>query len=71
MASTLRPAFSRRANRYGTTDSICNTCFVTIAAASKEIELQRAEQRHACDPGLLELWTRLINEIKRDSRQRG
>lgn len=48
--------FVRRANTDGTTDSICTRCFATVATSLWEIDLDRAEQSHACEPGLLEHW---------------
>jgi hypothetical protein len=63
MRSTCNPAFVRRANTFGTTDSICKACFVIIAAAHQEVDLKRAEQRHACDPAMLDLWMKLVDEI--------
>jgi hypothetical protein len=41
--------FVRRVNRDSTTDSICLSCFRTIAAAQWESELDLAEERHVCD----------------------
>jgi hypothetical protein len=38
----------RRLNRDGTTDSICPTCFQTIAHTRLEEELAEAERLHEC-----------------------
>lgn len=70
MLSSSRPAFIRRANRYGTKDSVCNTCFAIVAAAPHENELDRAEQLHNCDPVMLDHWSKLVEEIKRDAGQK-
>jgi hypothetical protein len=70
MVPTSHPAFVRRPNQFGTTDSICNSCLVIVAAASREFELSRAEQRHACDPAMLGDWTLLFNEIQHRPRRR-
>ena len=47
-------AFAHRENRDGTIDSICRTCFATIATSIRESELGRKEQEHRCDPMALE-----------------
>lgn len=70
MLPTPRPVFIRRTNRYGTTDSICKTCLVIVAAAPQETELRRAEQRHACDPEMLEHWDKLVSQIHLSGRRR-
>ena len=45
------------ANR--TTHSICTCCFVTVATATRESDLNRAERNHACDPRLVAHWKEL------------
>jgi hypothetical protein len=45
--------FAHRSNRNGTTDTICRECLATVATATWEAELERAEHAHACDPGML------------------
>lgn len=42
--------FAHRSNRNGTTDSICRQCLSTVATATWEAELERAERVHACEP---------------------
>jgi len=42
--------FVHRSNSNGTTDSICKSCFLTIATAMWEADLDSAEQAHKCDP---------------------
>lgn len=54
--------FAHRSNRNGTTDTICRQCLATVATATWEAELERAEHRHACDPGMLQ-------HFKKSSRQ--
>jgi hypothetical protein len=46
---TKRGKFAHRSNRDGTTDSICKDCFMTVAKAIWEAELERAERLHCCD----------------------
>ena len=45
-----KPQFPHRHNNDGTFDSICDTCFVTIARVKEETELIPFETRHVCDP---------------------
>ena len=45
----LTSNFVRRVNRDSTTDSICLSCFRTVATAEWELELDLAEERHVCD----------------------
>ena len=52
MAATI-PAgskFVHRCNHDGTIDSICRECFVTVATSKREVDLERSERMHACDP---------------------
>jgi hypothetical protein len=50
----IRPEFVHRSNRNGTTDSSCRSCFITVANAMWEAELERKERVHACDPSMVE-----------------
>lgn len=54
----IRPEFVHRSNRNGTTDSICRSCFITVATATWEAELERKERVHACDPWTVERFHR-------------
>lgn len=56
--------FTHRPNTDGTTASFCNRCFVTVAVARGEIELERAERIHVCDPSVLEYW-KLLSDSSR------
>jgi hypothetical protein len=42
-------AFTRRENRNGTIDSVCNLCQKTIATGWSIIDLVPSEIAHACD----------------------
>lgn len=53
MASSSQSGFVRRSNPDGTTDSICRQCFVTVATATGEADLDSAEPCHKCDPSRL------------------
>lgn len=44
------PKFARRRNRDSSIDSICTSCFQTIASAACEGELVVHEEEHICDP---------------------
>jgi len=46
----LKPQFPHRHNNDGTFDSICDTCYSTIARVKVEDELLPFERRHVCDP---------------------
>jgi hypothetical protein len=46
---TLIP-FAHRRNPDASIDSICTTCFQTIASGDREEELIAHEERHSCDP---------------------
>lgn len=48
------PDFVRRPKSDGTTDSICTRCFLTVATATWEADLDSAEQGHECNPWRLE-----------------
>lgn len=50
----IHPEFVHRSNRNGTTDSICRSCFITVATATWEAELERKERVHFCDPWMVE-----------------
>jgi hypothetical protein len=45
-----KPEFPHRHNNDGTYDSICDTCFVTVARVKLEADLAAFEARHVCDP---------------------
>lgn len=48
MASSV--CFAQRQNRDSSFDSICITCYQTIASANSAGELEGAERTHHCDP---------------------
>ena len=51
LAQNLRPKFPRRHNSDGTIESICTSCFATVATVTKDTDLQAAEDAHIF-PGL-------------------
>lgn len=58
--------FAHRANRDGTTDSICKECFVTVCTSTWESELARAERDHACDPEIVARWKKVARRETAD-----
>jgi len=44
------PKFVHRKNRDSTFDSFCSRCFVTVATAPLEAELELKERVHSCNP---------------------
>jgi hypothetical protein len=50
MPMTLKSSFPHRHNIDGTHDSICTSCFVTVATVVNETELSGHESAHVCDP---------------------
>ena len=45
-----KPKFPHRHNKDGSFDSICDTCYVTVARVKAETDLMQFEARHVCDP---------------------
>jgi hypothetical protein len=53
MAAPAIIFFPHRRNRDGSFDSICITCFATIASAESDAELAVCDKKHICDPSVL------------------
>jgi hypothetical protein len=53
MAVSNAVLFPRRQNRDGSLDSICITCFATVASAPTSAELSAYDEKHVCDPEVL------------------
>ena len=64
MSQTYTLQFIHRVNDDGTIDSICRECFVTVATALSNSELQRDEQQHRCEKTLLERYKKVRNQGK-------
>lgn len=62
MASLPPSTFVRRPIGHRTTESTCSRCSLTVATAKREQELDQAEQRHVCDPWLLEQWKQMFEQ---------
>lgn len=54
VVSAVRAFFVHRSNADGTIDSFCRECLITVASSQWEVELDRAEKKHLCDPVRLE-----------------
>jgi hypothetical protein len=52
MQNPPEEAFSHRANKDGSFDSICLFCYRTVATASNEADLRAAEASHSCSQKL-------------------
>jgi hypothetical protein len=50
MPDTHGNTFQHRHKRNGGYESICCTCFLTVASVNEKSELHRCEQVHSCDP---------------------
>ncbi len=53
MADKAKTLYPHRRNRDGSFDSICLTCFMTVATAKTESELADADAKHICESALL------------------
>ena len=53
MRATQIPFFPHRLNRDGSYDSICLTCFATVANTREVADLDVHDQSHVCDPVVL------------------
>jgi hypothetical protein len=60
MSSPQENTFIRRPRGHRTLESTCKRCFLTVATAKRERELDEAEQRHTCDSWLLEQWKQMF-----------
>jgi hypothetical protein len=63
MASSPQLDFVRRANPDGTTDSICEKCFVIVATATCEADLDSSNRNHKCDPSKLEYLKKIVERF--------
>ncbi len=59
-ATLIHPVFAHRTNRDGSIDSICRECFVTVATALWESELDQPEHAHFCDPWVLQQYNKKL-----------
>jgi hypothetical protein len=60
--------YVHRSNLNGTTDSICKSCFLTVASAIWDADLESAEREHKCDPFRLECLRKSVQRATEDSK---
>jgi hypothetical protein len=53
LLDSVRKRFAHRSNSDGTFDSICRSCYITIATDFQESDLQHPEEEHLCDLHIL------------------
>jgi hypothetical protein len=53
MTHALNAAYAHRQNRDGSVDSICKTCFATVAQVQDEVTLTQLERTHCCPAWIL------------------
>ncbi len=68
MPNTSHP-FAHRANRDGTIDSICKTCFVTVGTAEETAALEELESDHKCEAWRLEVIRAVLSKTSPFTRQ--
>ena len=62
--SSIQPIrFTHRENGDGTVDSICGSCFLVVARAFEEADLERLERRHECQPFERRKSIRIVHRI--------
>jgi hypothetical protein len=69
MAAEATTFYPHRINRDGTFDSICLTCFLTVAHAQTEAELLAYDREHVCEywtVSQLTLNRRMIEKMKQN-----
>jgi hypothetical protein len=69
MPDTYGNTFQYRQNRNGTHDSICCSCFLTVASVAQASGLRELERTHICDPiqlgEVMEYSNRLLKDLQR------
>jgi hypothetical protein len=50
MEHQMSPRYAHRPNKDGSYDSICTSCFATVASVIDEAELTQHEHGHICNP---------------------
>jgi hypothetical protein len=59
MTQTYTLQFIHRLNRDGSIDSICRDCFITVATARSQSELEQEERKHSCERFLVERYKKV------------
>jgi hypothetical protein len=55
--------YAHRRNYDGTLDSICKLCYLTVARAYRELDLNQLELRHVCQPMERRRATRIAHRV--------
>jgi hypothetical protein len=55
--------YAHRRNYDGTLDSICKLCYLTVARAYRELDLNHLELRHVCQPIERRRATRIAHRV--------
>jgi len=55
--------YAHRRNYDGTLDSVCKSCFLTVARAYRETDLTHLELRHICQPVERRRSTRIAHRV--------
>jgi hypothetical protein len=63
--------YVHRFNPNGTTDSICKSCFLTVASAIWEADLDSAEREHKCDPFRLKSLRKSVQRANEAAKSTG
>lgn len=71
MADKLITFYPHRRNKDGSYDSICLTCFVTVAFGKSEAELMKLDAQHVCEFSTLSrlVFDRNVSWRKKPSRR--
>jgi hypothetical protein len=64
-------SFAHRRNNDGTVDSICPSCFRTVAQSARESDLQAEENSHVCNPVIVEHYRGLSKAISDYAESKG
>jgi hypothetical protein len=62
-ASPTARQYAHRPNYDGTVDSICKSCYLTVARAYREADLAHLELRHICQPLERRRATRVVHRV--------
>jgi hypothetical protein len=60
---TTTDSFVRRVNPDTTIDSICLSCFRTVATGKSEFDLLSAEKKHSCDSFMEQQWWHIESQM--------
>lgn len=64
MTQTHTLQFAHRVNEDGTIDSICRDCFITVATALFDSDLEPGERTHHCEPCLIDWYKKCLDTVE-------